>query len=122
MKETAIVNEVSMLIGGKRLSGVEPRDVLSALIPSPARWLRVRRPRRSPMRTPQVEAAAAAFPAWSALRPTERRARLLKAADIMDARAGAFIECGMAETGAMANWYGFNVHLAANMLRAKRPP
>ncbi|TGP13034.1 aldehyde dehydrogenase family protein, partial [Mesorhizobium sp. M2D.F.Ca.ET.233.01.1.1] len=44
-----------------------------------------------------VQAAAAAFPAWSALRPSERRARLLKAADIMDARAGAFIECGMAE-------------------------
>ena len=64
-----------------------------------------------------VDAAAAAFPAWSALPPTERRARLLRAADIMDARTGAFIETGMAETGAMANWYGFNVHLAANMLR-----
>ncbi|CAG9216425.1 Vanillin dehydrogenase [Paraburkholderia sabiae] len=64
-----------------------------------------------------VEAAAAAFPAWSALPPTERRMRLLKAADIMDARTSAFIETGVAETGAMANWYGFNVHLAANMLR-----
>jgi acyl-CoA reductase-like NAD-dependent aldehyde dehydrogenase len=64
-----------------------------------------------------VEAAAAAFPAWSALPPTERRMRLLKAADIMDARTSAFIETGVAETGAMANWYGFNVHLAAHMLR-----
>jgi acyl-CoA reductase-like NAD-dependent aldehyde dehydrogenase len=64
-----------------------------------------------------VDAAAAAFPAWAALRPTERRARLLKAADIMDARTGEFIAAGVAETGAMANWYGFNVHLAANMLR-----
>jgi acyl-CoA reductase-like NAD-dependent aldehyde dehydrogenase len=64
-----------------------------------------------------VKAAAAAFPAWSALPPTERRMRLLKAADLMDARTSAFIETGVAETGAMANWYGFNVHLAANMLR-----
>ncbi|MFL9963034.1 aldehyde dehydrogenase [Paraburkholderia sediminicola] len=64
-----------------------------------------------------VVAAAAAFPAWSALLPTERRARLLKAADLMDARTGEFIALGIAETGAMANWYGFNVHLAANMLR-----
>ncbi|WP_374730486.1 aldehyde dehydrogenase [Caballeronia arationis] len=64
-----------------------------------------------------VDAAAAAFPAWSAMKPTERRARLLKAADIMDARTAEFIATGVPETGAMANWYGFNVHLAANMLR-----
>jgi acyl-CoA reductase-like NAD-dependent aldehyde dehydrogenase len=64
-----------------------------------------------------VDAAAAAFPAWSAMKLTERRARLLKAADIMDARTAEFIATGVPETGAMANWYGFNVHLAANMLR-----
>lgn len=64
-----------------------------------------------------VAAAARAFPAWAALAPTERRRRLLAAADRMDARAGEFIETGRAETGAMANWYGFNVMLAANMLR-----
>ena len=28
-----------------------------------------------------------------------------------------FIETGMQETGSTATWYGFNVHLAANMLR-----
>ncbi|NML32460.1 aldehyde dehydrogenase [Paraburkholderia antibiotica] len=64
-----------------------------------------------------VEAAARAFPAWSALAPGERRKRLLVAADLMDARAAQFIETGRAETGAMPNWYGFNVMLAANMLR-----
>src|SRR5471032_334006 len=35
----------------------------------------------------------------------------------MDARTGDFIAAGVAETGAMPNWYGFNVMLAANMLR-----
>ncbi|AOJ94634.1 aldehyde dehydrogenase [Burkholderia multivorans] len=64
-----------------------------------------------------VAAAARALPGWAALAPTERRRRLLAAADAMDARAGEFIEIGRAETGAMANWYGFNVMLAANMLR-----
>ena len=64
-----------------------------------------------------VDAAAAAFPAWAAVSPGERRARLLKAADLMDARAGDFIRIGVAETGGTAGWYGFNVMLAANMLR-----
>jgi len=64
-----------------------------------------------------VAAAARAFPAWAALAPTERRKRLLAAADLMDARTAQFIEMGVAETGAMPNWYGFNVMLAANMLR-----
>ncbi|KML59293.1 salicylaldehyde dehydrogenase [Burkholderia cepacia] len=64
-----------------------------------------------------VAAAARAFPAWAALGPTERRTRLLSAADCMDARAADFIAVGAAETGAMANWYGFNVTLAADMLR-----
>ncbi|WP_322063352.1 aldehyde dehydrogenase [Paraburkholderia sp. J63] len=64
-----------------------------------------------------VAAAQAAFPVWAALAPTERRKRLLAAADLMEARVDQFIETGVAETGAMPNWYGFNVTLAANMLR-----
>ena len=63
-----------------------------------------------------VAAAQAAFPAWAALAPNERRARLLKAAEQMAARAPEFLALA-GETGAMANWYGFNVHLAASMLR-----
>ncbi|WP_372876125.1 aldehyde dehydrogenase [Pseudomonas sp.] len=63
-----------------------------------------------------VAAAQAAFPAWAALAPNERRARLLKAAEQMAARAPEFLALA-GETGAMANWYGFNVHLAAGMLR-----
>ena len=64
-----------------------------------------------------IESAAKAFPVWSKLSPTERRLRLLKAADLMDARTDQFIQIGMRETGSTATWYGFNVHLAANMLR-----
>ncbi|BFG73461.1 aldehyde dehydrogenase family protein [Paraburkholderia terrae] len=110
------MNEVSMLVGGKDCPAVSGAT-FARLNPVTGAVAS-----RAPAATladadAAVDAAAAAFPAWSALPPTERRTRLLKAADIMDARAGAFIETGIAETGAMANWYGFNVHLAANMLR-----
>ncbi|MEE4733897.1 aldehyde dehydrogenase [Pseudomonas alliivorans] len=63
-----------------------------------------------------VAAAQAAFPAWSAMAPGERRARLMRAAEQLQARSAEFIAAA-AETGAMADWYGFNVNLAASMLR-----
>jgi benzaldehyde dehydrogenase (NAD) len=63
-----------------------------------------------------VEAAAKAFPAWSALGPGERRALLTKAAQALEAKAPAFIEAMAAETGASNLWVGFNVHLAAGTL------
>ena len=64
-----------------------------------------------------ADTAAAAFPAWSATGPNARRAILLKAADLLASKAGQFVELMAAETGATAGWAGFNVHLAAGMLR-----
>ena len=64
-----------------------------------------------------VAAAHAAFPGWSTLSATERRKRLLRAADILDSLTGEFIAAGVPETGATPGWYGFNVALAASMLR-----
>lgn len=63
-----------------------------------------------------VAAAQAAFPAWAALAPNERRRRLMNAAQALDERRETFLAMA-AETGAKANWYGFNVMLAANILR-----
>jgi len=62
-------------------------------------------------------AAAAAFPEWSALGPNERRKKLLRAADLLEARTPGFISLMMDEIGATAGWAGFNVYLAAQMLR-----
>jgi acyl-CoA reductase-like NAD-dependent aldehyde dehydrogenase len=111
-----MMNEVSMLIGGQS-SAASEGATFERLNPVTGEVAS-----RAPAATladadATVAAAARAFPAWSALSPTERRLRLLKAADLMDARTGEFIAIGVAETGAMANWIGFNVHLAANMLR-----
>lgn len=64
-----------------------------------------------------ADAAAAALPDWAALGPNARRGFLLNAAAVMEARADDFFEPMMAETGATRPWCGFNVHLAASMLR-----
>ncbi|MBB4254809.1 aldehyde dehydrogenase [Rhizobium sp. BK008] len=64
-----------------------------------------------------VSAASAAFGAWSKTGPGQRRAILMKAADIMDSKVGEFTRLMIEETGATAPWAGFNVMLAANILR-----
>lgn len=64
-----------------------------------------------------VEAAATAFKTWSKTGPGERRALLAKAADVMDSKVGEFTKLMMEETGATGPWAGFNVMLAAKMLR-----
>jgi acyl-CoA reductase-like NAD-dependent aldehyde dehydrogenase len=64
-----------------------------------------------------ADAAAAAFPKWAAIGPGERRAKLAKAADLLEARAAQFASILTTETGATGGWGHFNVHLAAGMLR-----
>jgi acyl-CoA reductase-like NAD-dependent aldehyde dehydrogenase/ABC-type branched-subunit amino acid transport system ATPase component len=64
-----------------------------------------------------VEAAAEAFKTWSQTGPSARRALLLKAADALEAKTPKFIEAVPAETGATGMWAGFNVMLAAGMIR-----
>jgi acyl-CoA reductase-like NAD-dependent aldehyde dehydrogenase len=64
-----------------------------------------------------VAAAAMAFKTWSQTGPGARRALLLKAADLMDSKTAEFTRLMLEEVGATAPWAGFNVHLAANILR-----
>ncbi len=64
-----------------------------------------------------IAAASAAFPEWSRTGPGARRALLLKAADIMEAKVGDFTKLMIEEIGATAPWAGFNVMLASGMLR-----
>ncbi|MBN7784130.1 MULTISPECIES: aldehyde dehydrogenase [Ponticoccus] len=64
-----------------------------------------------------VEAAAAAFPGWSATGPSARRAILWKAAELLEARSEELVGIGIAETGATGGWLGFNMMFAAKVLR-----
>jgi acyl-CoA reductase-like NAD-dependent aldehyde dehydrogenase len=64
-----------------------------------------------------VDAAAAAFPGWAATPPSERRALLLAAADLLAERAPDIAATMTAEVGATFGWGMFNCTLAAGMLR-----
>ena len=64
-----------------------------------------------------ADAAAQAFPKWSATGPNERRAKLNKAADLLEAKAGQFATLMLAETGCTMGWGHFNVHFGAMLLR-----
>ena len=64
-----------------------------------------------------ADAAEAAFAAWSETGPGARRALLLKAADLLQARTPDFIDAMMNEIGSTAPWAGFNVMLASGILR-----
>lgn len=64
-----------------------------------------------------ADAAQAAAAGYAALGPNARRALLLKAASALEARGADFIEAMMSEIGATQGWAGFNLMLAASMLR-----
>ncbi|MDM0077538.1 aldehyde dehydrogenase [Variovorax sp. J2P1-59] len=106
---------ISMLINGERRQAAdgasfERRNPLDGEVAT-------RAPAASPADAiAAVEAAHAAFAAWSQTGPGERRALLLKAAHALEARTGAFVQAMARETGASAMWAGFNVHLAAGIL------
>ncbi len=64
-----------------------------------------------------ADAAAKAFPKWAAIGPNERRAKLNKAADLLEAKAAQFATLMLAETGCTMGWGHFNVHFGALLLR-----
>jgi acyl-CoA reductase-like NAD-dependent aldehyde dehydrogenase len=110
------MNDVKLLIGGKV---VQARSAATFERRNPVSGAVVTRSAAAAEADAiaAVDAAAAAFPAWSALGPGARRAKLNKAADLLEARAADFAAIVRDETGATAGWGHFNVHVAAGMLR-----
>lgn len=64
-----------------------------------------------------VEAAAAAFPNWSATSPGTRRARMFQAAERLLEASEAIVATMVKETGAAKSWAAFNVKLGCDLLR-----
>src|SRR6201996_8704941 len=64
-----------------------------------------------------VDAAAAAFPAWAALPPAERQGLFLRAADIVERRAGEITALLAEETGCAGAFAGFQILTATRLLR-----
>lgn len=114
MSEAPVI-EVPLLIGG-RLRAASDGRTFERCHPVSGRLVSVAAAATLADADDAVEAARCAFPAWAALGPSERRVRLLRAADALEGRRDEFLALA-AETGAKANWYGFNVVLAANILR-----
>jgi benzaldehyde dehydrogenase (NAD) len=110
------MSDMSMLINGLKVTAengatFERRNPLDGSVAT-------RAPACSPADAVMAaDAAAEAFKIWSQTGPSERRALLLKAADALEAKTPQFIEAVAAETGASGMWAGFNVHLAAGMIR-----
>ena len=115
-KEENTMSDISMLINGLAVGAAkgaqfERRNPLDGSVAT-------RAPAASTAdAVAAVDAAASAFITWSQTGPGERRALLLKAADALEALTPKFIEAVAAETGATGPWAGFNVMLAAGMLR-----
>jgi len=64
-----------------------------------------------------IEAAAAAFPAWSATGPGLRRNLLLKAADVLERRMPEIAKITALETGQTFGWGMFNCVYTVGILR-----
>jgi vanillin dehydrogenase len=110
------VKSVSLLIGERDAMAAHGRtfdrlDPMTGQIASRAAAASVADARAA------ADAAAAAFPGWSVLGPSERRAMLLRAADLMEKAGDEFAETMLVEIGGTAPWAHFNTHLAAGMLR-----
>ncbi|RDI35073.1 aldehyde dehydrogenase family protein [Lentzea flaviverrucosa] len=67
--------------------------------------------------TRAVDAAERAFAGWAATSPSVKRGILLRAADGLEARTAEVVALMAAEVGGVGGWAGFNVVLAANVLR-----
>lgn len=110
------MSDLSMLINGLKVTAekgatFERRNPLDGTVAT-------RAPACSPADAVMaVEAAAEAFKTWGETGPGERRALLLKAAEKLEAKTPQFVEAVAAETGATGMWAGFNVFLAAGMIR-----
>lgn len=64
-----------------------------------------------------VESAAAAMESWAQTGPSERRAIMLRAADVMERRTPEFAEAMVAEVGATPLWGNFVGFLTGNALK-----
>jgi benzaldehyde dehydrogenase (NAD) len=110
------MSDMSMLINGLKVTAekgatFERRNPLDGTVAT-------RAPACSPADAVMAaESAAEAFRTWSETGPGERRALLLKAAEKLEAKLPQFVEAVAAETGATGMWAGFNVMLAAGMIR-----
>ncbi|WP_223505340.1 aldehyde dehydrogenase family protein [Pseudomonas sp. GL-RE-29] len=105
-----------LLIGGKEVPSADNRLTVDISPWSGEVYAKIAAASPSDV-TAAVDAAALAFPAWSAMRPFERRKIFLRAADLMEARIEDAIATMAGEVGGARPWAKFNVELCVEILR-----
>lgn len=110
------MNDLKLLIGGQSVPGIKKKTFQRANPLSEKPVTTAVAANREDAQS-AVLAADKAFAKWSTTGPNQRRAILLKAANLMESRQVDFIERMVAETGATPGWAGFNCMIAAGMLR-----
>lgn len=106
---------VPLLINGKEIATETTFDVVSP-VTNKRIWKGSSVSKQDAIRA--VEAAQAAFPAWSKTKPSKRRDIFLKASDILASRAEEAAEYMEIETGAVKAYSGgFNVPASVEQLR-----
>ena len=110
------MTDISMLIGGERTKS-ESGATVQRLNPLDGSVATTAPAATKLDALSAANAAGEAFMQWKTTGPNERRGLLLKAADRLEAKLPQFIAAMAAETGATGMWAGFNVMLAAGMLR-----
>lgn len=105
-----------LFIAGEWSEGVEGQtfDVLNPS--TQERWARVVDAGSADLSC-ALSAAQEAFPTWSALGPTERSARLLRAADLVEQRKDALVKALVEESG---SWIGKALYEAATVVKILR--
>ena len=106
---------VPLLINGREVTTDTTFDVTSP-VTGKVIWKSSSASKRDAIKA--VEAAQAAFPAWSKTKPSYRRDILIKASDIMKRRFAECVEYMDIETGSQDNMSaGFNVPSSIEQLR-----
>ncbi|MBK6672127.1 MAG: aldehyde dehydrogenase [Proteobacteria bacterium] len=109
------MNEIKLQIGGKDMAAnsgatFERKSPITGAVVSTCAAASAADARAA------CDAAAKAFPAWSALGPNARRKFLMEAAAKLRAHGADFSRLCVEETGAIAGWGHFNTGFAATLL------
>lgn len=114
--ETRILRSIPLLIGGRTQPAVSGATFARA---NPQSNQTVTEAAAAGVADARLaaDAAQAAFARWSQTGPSERRAKLLRAAELMEQQQSQFVEIMQAETGATRIWAEHNVFAAAAILR-----
>src|SRR5512143_1046906 len=110
------VREYKIYMSGEWLVALGGKDYDDVNIYSGEIFARVASGKRADAKR-AIDAAAAAFPAWSHTLPAERQALFLRAADILEKKQKEIVTVLAEETGCTFGFAMFQAHFTPGLLR-----